>query len=401
MPPNTTERRIKWHSIPPFAPSSPAPAPSSPTPAEIVEAEMEPAPIASSPMLLPLAAARVFGQRPHAPPFDLAAALAALPPEARASLEDLEQRSRRYEQAATALNTRTTYRSRWSAFCKWCEEYGLQALPAHPEVVRLFALELERRGNAISTIEVSLAAIGMAHALSKEPRPRSERLTAAIKGMKGTLAEKKRPTRALPVEEIRAIVAKIGDDIRDKRDKAIILATFYGALRRSETAGLRLPDDCDRRPDGYLLRIAKSKTDQEGHGRHVGLPVLEGDPLCPAAALDAWIAVRGSAPGPLFVSVHPHRRDPIGTVHEGRRKHGALRGADVYRILVTRAAAAGFTVAVRAHGLRAGLATAAAADGAGIHELMELLGHSSPKSTLVYVKRGKALAENSPARRVR
>jgi len=56
----------------------------------------------------------------------------------------------------------------------------------------------------------------------------------------------------------------------------------------------------EHKPAGLLLHIRQSKTDQEGHGQQVavahGLHATTG----PVAALNAWRALRGDAPGALF-----------------------------------------------------------------------------------------------------
>ena len=64
------------------------------------------------------------------------------------------------------------------------------------------------------------------------------------------------------------------------------------------------------------MRIRKSKTDQEGAGRLVGVPYGSTPATCPVRALRAWLEVRaicrGNA-GPLF-----HRIDRHGLIHPGR-----------------------------------------------------------------------------------
>jgi hypothetical protein len=67
-----------------------------------------------------------------------------------------------------------------------------------------------------------------------------------------------------------------------KRDRALLLTGFAGAFRRSELVAL-IVEDLERRPEGLLLHIRRSQTDQEGEGRSVAIP--KGGKLGAAEAL--------------------------------------------------------------------------------------------------------------------
>jgi site-specific recombinase XerC len=55
------------------------------------------------------------------------------------------------------------------------------------------------------------------------------------------------------------------------RDRALILLGFAGAFRRSELVGLDL-EDCAFGKDGLTVTLRRSKTDQQGVGRKIGIP---------------------------------------------------------------------------------------------------------------------------------
>ena len=59
-----------------------------------------------------------------------------------------------------------------------------------------------------------------------------------------------------------------GTSLRALRDRAIILLGFAGAFRRSELVALDV-EDFEEAPEGLLVTIRRSKTDQEGLGRKV------------------------------------------------------------------------------------------------------------------------------------
>lgn len=52
---------------------------------------------------------------------------------------------------------------------------------------------------------------------------------------------------------------------------------------------------------GPKVLVRPSKGDQEKRGQEVGIHRSSDPQLCPARALDAWLAIRGQDPGPLFL----------------------------------------------------------------------------------------------------
>lgn len=132
----------------------------------------------------------------------------------------------------------------------------------------------------------------------------------------------------------------------------IILLGYASAMRRAEIVALALPD-VEHKPVGLRLNIRKSKVDQEGHGQQVAVAHGQHALTDPVAALNAWRAVRGEAPGALFTRIW------ASTV-----SLEPLSGHVVARMLRARAEAAGLDgTRITAHSLRAGHATAAALAG--------------------------------------
>ena len=56
------------------------------------------------------------------------------------------------------------------------------------------------------------------------------------------------------------------DDLKGKRDRALILIGFAGAFRRSELVGLTVAA-VQFTNDGLIVKLQRSKTDQEGAGQ--------------------------------------------------------------------------------------------------------------------------------------
>ena len=79
----------------------------------------------------------------------------------------------------------------------------------------------------------------------------------------------------------------------------------WRALRRSELAGLDL-EDVAWVEEGAVLKLRRSKTDQEGQGRQVAIPRGAHVQTCPVRALLGWIEAAGLLEGALFRPVGRH-----------------------------------------------------------------------------------------------
>jgi integrase len=281
---------------------------------------------------------------------DVDGELAQLPADARAETEtlNLDALSGVYEASTIVGNTREVYAQRWGIFLQWCLARGLRALPAHPEVLRLHLLDLAIQQKAMSTLEVTYAAIRGAHRIAGLPSPVSDRLREAVTALRRALAER---GRRMPIrlETLRAIVGVCKGDLLAARDRAMILLTYWARLRRSETAGLDCP--LESQGDRLLVRLGPEIQDVRFLVRH------EEAELCPVRALEAWVLQRAkcarppltASAGPLFVGVHRARRRELFL---GKR----IQGYELDRTLKRRLKMAGIDpTSFSPHDLRAEL----------------------------------------------
>jgi integrase len=198
----------------------------------------------------------------------------------------------------------------------------------------------------------------------------------------GTAPQQKAPTLTA---DIRAMVDATDSGLIGVRDRALILLGFAGAFRRSELVSLDLTD-LEFGRDGLTVNLRRSKTDQEGQGRKVGIPYGSNPETCPVRTVQAWIEQAGITDGAAFRSVNRH-----GHVQPGR-----LLGADVARIVKKLAESAVLDPAKYAgHSLRAGHATAAAIAGASERSIMNQTGHRSVQMVRRYIRDGNLFRENS------
>ncbi len=203
-----------------------------------------------------------------------------------------------------------------------------------------------------------------------------------IRRVKGTAQEGKAPTLTA---DIRAMVTALSSSPIGMRDRALLLLGFAGAFRRSEIVALDVADLQFNR-QGVVVTLRRSKTDQEGQGRAVGIPHGAHGATCPVKALRAWLKAAAIDEGPIFRPVNRH-----GHIAPARLSAGA-----VAEIVKRCAQAAGLDPANYAgHSLRAGLATSAAAAGVSERAIMAQTGHRSVAIARRYIREGSLFRENA------
>jgi integrase len=293
---------------------------------------------------------------------------------------------REYVRASKAENTLRGYQSDWRDFCAWCESRGgLCSLPAAADTVAAYIAE--RAGHLKpGSIQRRLNAIAEAHkAAGLESPTHAAIVRNTLKGIRRTLGTAPKQKAPALTDDIRAMVDATDAGLIGARDRALILLGFAGAFRRSELVGLDV-EDCAFGKDGLTVTLRRSKVDQEGAGRRVGIPYGSNPETCPVRTVQAWLEAAAITAGPLFRSINRH-----GQVQAGR-----LSGIGVARVTKKLAARAGLDPARYAgHSLRAGHATAAAIAGASERSIMKQTGHRSVQMVRRYIRDGNLFRENS------
>jgi site-specific recombinase XerD len=295
------------------------------------------------------------------------------------------KRAREFIQASKAESTLRGYRADWREFCAWCEGQHVCPLPASHEAVAGYIAECASHLK-VGSIQRRLNAIAEAHKAMGIDSPTHHAMVAnTMKGIRrtlGTAPAQKAPTLT---EDIRAMVDVTDAGIIGARDRALILAGFAGAFRRSEIVGLDV-EDCVFGKDGLTILLRRSKTDSVGAGRKIGIPYGSNPDTCPVRVVQSWMEQAGITTGPMFRSISRH-----GHVQTGR-----LSGIDVARVVKKLARRAGLDPAKYAgHSLRAGHATSAAIAGASERSIMNQTGHRSVQMVRRYIRDGSLFRENS------
>jgi integrase len=282
-----------------------------------------------------------------------------------------------YLRAATARNTRRAHESDLRQFLAW----GAM-IPTSSETVAAYLAE-QAGTLAVATLERHLASISRAHTdRGLESPTRSDLVRACLRGIRRVHGTRQRRVAPILVVDLRAMVAPLNEDLQALRDRALLLVGFAGAFRRSELVAINCTD-LEWAPEGVVVTLPRSKTDQNGRGRHVAIPRGSGG-LCPVKALDTWLRSAGIEDGRVFRAINCH-----GNVYGD-----GLSPESVARIIKKRAAAVGLDPArFSGHSLRAGLVTSAAASGVPGWAIKRVTGHRSISTLHRYVRPVNAFDE--------
>jgi len=270
------------------------------------------------------------------------------------------------------------YRADWTHYAAWCEAHGFSPVPAAPATVGAYLASLA--GNhAPTTIRRRLAALGKMHRFNDLPwNPVHRDIQGPLQGLLRTHGRPVQKAAALTLPMLRQFVATCGADARGRRDRALLLIGFAGALRRSELVALQV-EDVATTADGLRLRLLRGKTDQAGQGAEVGLSRGRFVETCPVRAFEDWQALAKRRAGPLFRRVS--REGRIGKAAH-RAGLAGLEGEGWERL--------------SAHALRVGFITEAYAKGVRDEDIMRHTRHQDHRTMRSYVQRA-GLVDDSPA----
>jgi integrase len=328
-----------------------------------------------------------------------------LPPLASGPLELVDEiplgdDEKTYVAAARAANTLKGYRSDWAEWCSWCAHEGLDPLAGEAAAISKYLVFLAAAGAKVGTMARRLSALRFAFRMRGLRDPtEAARVVAVWEGIRRThgappdQAAPLMPPELLDVLEAcpetktwRTPVRPPEPDLAGARDKALLLVGFVGALRRSELVALDFEHVNDH-PQGFVVTIPRSKTNQEGtEPELVVLPIGPNPARCPVQALHRWAELAGIASGPVF--------RPVST---GNKAVVRRLNADTVNYLVQVAVKrAGINpLPYSAHSLRAGFVTYAHLRGASDRAIAHQTRHRSMATLGQYVRLQEAWQDNA------
>jgi integrase len=256
---------------------------------------------------------------------------------------DVDPSVQGFVEAGIAPATRRAYRADLDHFAAWGG-----AIPSTDAELAAY-LAAHATTLKVATLVRRLAAISVAHEVHGLPNPvRSPLVRATLRGIRRERGSAQRQAKPLLRDDLFNVLAAMRNDLKAIRDRALLLIGFAGGFRRSELVAVNCTD-VERVRQGVIITIRRSKTDQDGVGRKIGVP-LGRSKWCPVSALEAWLEAARIKDGPVFRRVDRH----------GRVSQERLSAEAVCLVVRELVAAAGFDPrGYSGHSLRAGLATSA------------------------------------------
>lgn len=302
-------------------------------------------------------------------------------------LEIAEDAAALYARGSRAAATWRAYESDWRIFATWCQSVAQPALPASPHTVALFLAAQARLGHAPTTLDRRRAAIRLMHVGAKVPSPHDAlEVDEVLRGIRRAWKQPPRQKAPAVDAEVQRLVDAVEPQTRQGlRDRALVLVGFAGALRRSELVAFDV-EHLEQRPQGLTLKIASSKTDQEGEGQKIALPRVPDSPYCPVQAVLDWLVVAEIGSGAIFRRMH--RGDAVGK--------DRLTDQSVALVIKRLALRVGLDPERYAgHSLRSGFLTSAARARANIFKMADQSRHKSLDVLREYVRDADAFEDHA------
>ena len=293
-------------------------------------------------------------------------------------------------QSSKANNTIRAYKSDFNDFGLFCAQNGFKSLPSEPKIISLYMTHLSTKEVKMSTLKRRLVSIGVIHKLKGHyldtKHPSIIENLMGIKRRKGSVQKGKKPLLINNLKQIINVIDKeINDEIKQLRDRSIILIGFSGGFRRNEIVSLDY-DDLDFVSEGLKINIKRSKTDQFGEGSLKALPYFENSQYCPVVSIQKWVEISKINNGPLF------RRFKKGSKLSDKR----LTDQTVALLIKKYLEMAGINSRnYSGHSLRSGFATSAAESGAEERSIMAMTGHKSTEMVRRYIKEANLFKNNA------
>ena len=304
-------------------------------------------------------------------------------------LKSLHEETLNNLKSSKANNTLRAYKSDFKDFGAFCAKHGLNSLPTEPKIVSIYLTYLSKN-TKISTLRRRLVSISMVHKLKgyylDTKHPIIVENLMGIRRVKGSIQIGKKP---LLIKHLKILINVINeqktDDLKQLRDKSIILIGFGGGFRRSELISINY-EDLEFVPEGLKITIRKSKTDQFGEGMIKGLPYFTNENFCPVVNLKKWLEISKIQSGPIF------RRFSKGSSLTDNR----LTDQSVVLLMKKYLNLAGIeNKNFAGHSLRSGFATVAADSGADERSIMAMTGHKTTQMVRRYIREANIFKNNA------
>ncbi len=290
---------------------------------------------------------------------------------------------KQYLDAATSENTRRAYRSAIRQFEKWGGR-----LPSHRDEVVRYLLDRAESVNT-RTLDLHLTALSQWHQYQSIADPcRNPLIRKTMEGIRRVHGQPKRKAKALQLSELAKMLDWLKQQpasLKHTRDISILLLGFFGAFRRSELVNIQVSDLCWE-PEGLIIQLPKSKTDQTGQGSMRAIPFADKS-ICAAQAVKTWLDAAGLADGFVFRPINRW-----GTLQNKALNPNAIN--DLLKKMGERCEF-DFTPDLSSHSFRRGLSTSAARAQVPFEQIKKQGGWKSDSTVWQYIDEGQQFTDNA------
>lgn len=276
------------------------------------------------------------------------------------------------------VNTTDAYKGDWKVWEAFCAAKGVPLDVANADLLMAFVIWMEHT-HGYAPVTMTRRVAGTVRTLRDRlgemlvPKGISARASEAIKGYDRRLRkaniELGRGEAALitPDMLIAMVATQPTDTLLGLRNRALLLMWYHLGGRRAELAELLITDITD---DGHVLivHMRDSKTGE----REAVVARKPGSALDPVTAWYTWLTAAGITEGPAFPRMHRSGK-PLGPITP----------KSVGTVITESGRAAGITIHLTGHGMRAGHITTVLEKGASIRKVALQTGHD-PAGRSIY-----------------
>jgi integrase len=215
------------------------------------------------------------------------------PPKRALALPDLEQTKSAVLNTLTSKSGQRSYAHAIDEFVEWyCSE---PRLALNRNVVLRYRISLEKRHLAPTTINLGLAAVRRVAYEAADSGLLSPELAAGIRRVRSVRRIGVRVGNWPTVDQSRNLLSKsAGDDLRSKRNYAMLALLVGCGLRRGELLSLNMRS-IQMREEHWIIADLHGKA---GHIRTIPIPIWV------KAAIDQWTSSSGITESALFRAIN-------------------------------------------------------------------------------------------------
>ena len=275
---------------------------------------------------------------------------------------------------AYAPNSIRAYRADFEELIVFCNKLKLSALPAQPTTIAKFIESVANKKISSASIRRKIVSIAAIHRWASLNDPtKSPEAKLAVRKMHRKLGRLCAQAEPINHDRLQVMISATDNNLRDQRDRVLLMIAYDTMRRRSELASL-LVSDIRKTNTGASILLRRSKTDQERLGTWLHITSQTYFQIL------AWIKVTKISEGKLLRGI------------KGENKlTESLTGAQIGRIFKRLAKSAGIDQEIvnqiSGHSIRIGAAQDLLQIGASLPQIMAKGGWTKVDTVMRYIER--------------